>query len=346
MAHHSIVGFVYFNTGTWQWSENPVLNQLGQSTVALFFMITGFLFTEKCSAPTVRWQALYISRVARLTPLYAVVVVVVFAAVFALSGFQLHVPPSEFLMEFGQWLAFVCFGRPGINGMENSWTLIAGVNWSLRFEWIFYVVGLPLIFLTSRVLSRNRLLVFYFISLIGLVAFGQLRGGLHGGPLCLAHFLCGIIAAFTYENHTGRLLISSRPFHIAAALSLVILGFMTDSGNAIAIAVTLFFFLAAVGGLSIFGLLKTRAAIWMGDISYGIYLIHGLVLWSTFYMSKKLGLLNSLDTLAFVIVLPLMGLFVLALASLSYIFLEKPTIEFGRSLASDSLRKTTAGQPI
>jgi hypothetical protein len=66
MAHHSVTAFVYFNTGDWSWSHNPALNHLGQSTVAMFFMITGFLFTEKCSAQTVNWRSLYISRGARL----------------------------------------------------------------------------------------------------------------------------------------------------------------------------------------------------------------------------------------------------------------------------------------
>ena len=104
MSHHAVTSYIYFTTGVWEWSNNATLNQLGQSTVALFFMITGFLFTEKCTAPSVNWRNLYVSRFSRLVPLYAVVILVLFTVVMALSDFELNVPRLEFVKELAQWL--------------------------------------------------------------------------------------------------------------------------------------------------------------------------------------------------------------------------------------------------
>jgi hypothetical protein len=180
--------------------------------------------------------------------------------------------------------------------MEMSWTLIAGVNWSLRYEWAFYVIGLPLLFVLSRFLSRNALLVASLALLTAAIVTAQLRGGLHGSLLYVVHFLCGITSAFVYENALGRRIISSRAFHGLAALSLVVLGIVPDSGKASVLVVSMLFFLATIGGLSCFGLLATRSAVWLGDISYGIYLTHGMVLWMTYYVCKRTGVLADLNS--------------------------------------------------
>src|SRR5476649_2958569 len=44
MIHHSFTAYGYFMRGQWIWSSSSIFNQLGQSSVAMFFMITGFLF--------------------------------------------------------------------------------------------------------------------------------------------------------------------------------------------------------------------------------------------------------------------------------------------------------------
>lgn len=342
VTHHALTAYIYFTTGAWDWSRNPVLNHLGQTTVAIFFMITGFLFTEKCTARSLNWRSLYISRIARLAPLYSIVVVIVFAAVLALSDFTLRVPPAELLKQFVQWLAFVCLGRPDINGMAMSWTLIAGVNWSLKFEWAFYLFGVPLLFAVSRVLSRGSMFVGSLGLLAAAIVLVGIRGELDGAPLYMLHFLCGITSAFIYENKLGRAVISSRMFHLVAASSAILLGFVPNSHNALALVVALLIFLASIGGLSIFGILKRPSAVWLGDISYGVYLIHGLILYATLYALREHGLLPYFGSPLFIGILPTIGAVVTILASLSYVYIEKPMIALGRSLAK---RKTVGAQP-
>src|SRR5579862_6911783 len=45
--HHSCVWYFYLRTGKWELPPSRLYVQLGQSSVALFFMITGFLFYSK-----------------------------------------------------------------------------------------------------------------------------------------------------------------------------------------------------------------------------------------------------------------------------------------------------------
>lgn len=204
MTHHTITAYNYFETGYWQWSENATLNNLGQSTVAIFFMITGFLFTEKLINHKIDWKTLYISRLARLTPLHSVVIIALFLLALSITNFEIRVEPHILFKQFLQWLTFACFGRPDINGIQNSWTMIAGVNWSLRYEWGYYVVGLPLLgFLTKKV-SRRIIITGLFLSIAGFIISSIIIGPISGAPLYVTHFVCGILSAYIFQNTYGK----------------------------------------------------------------------------------------------------------------------------------------------
>lgn len=333
MVHHSITAYNYFETGIWQWSENPTLNNLGQSTVAIFFMITGFLFTEKIASGTTNWRALYISRAARLIPLHSIVIIVLFLIIILLTNFKLKVTPISLTKELLQWLTFVIFGRPDINGFDKSWIIIAGVNWSLKYEWGFYIIGLPILNLLFKFLSRNKVLfgLLLLIAIYSIVA--TVKGDETGPALYLIHFVCGIASALIFKSSRGRKFISSTPFKIIAVASLSFMMIFPNSGTAPVLLASILFFLAIVGGYSFFGALRSPAAVWLGDISYGIYLIHGMLLWITFHTNKSIQTTTDLNSSAFILLLLGLGTAVMLIATASYLYLEKPMISYGKSLS-------------
>lgn len=128
--HHSCIWYFYLRTGEWAVPPSGFYTQLGQVSVALFFMITGFLFTaELVSTPANKmdWLRLYTSRVLRITPLWLAVkiAVVVLAAV----------------MRYWHWDQ----GNPPLFPSTASTGLMtASVAWILYYEWTFYL-ALPLI---------------------------------------------------------------------------------------------------------------------------------------------------------------------------------------------------------
>jgi len=321
LVHHSYAAYGYFAYGRWTWSSSAVLNQLGQTTVALFFMISGFLFTTKVMSPTVDWKALYLSRIARLTPLYALVVSVVFLAVFALSDGVIREPAWDIVAELVQWLAFVCFDRPNINDFPMTWTLIAGVNWTLKYEVLFYLFWVPVLYGVARLLPPYARFVAALAAIC--IAMALLMNGVLSG-MYITHFLGGILVAYAYAISPIRSLMQKMLFRYLAVAAAVLLLFMPDSNNVLALFCALIIFTAIVGGASAYGILATRGALWLGDISYGIYLIHGLVLWFTLYTLRGMFDLQQIGLLSYVAVVVMVVGAVVMLASLSYAKMEKP----------------------
>jgi len=327
LIHHSITSYIYMTTGQWIYGESSILNQLGESTVALFFMITGFLFTLKAMSKEINYKDLYVSRLARLGPLYWIIVVILFAVVMSLNGGVLRESSKTLLLELMKWLGFVVFGRPDVNAQYMSWTLIAGVNWSLKYEVLFYLFAVPALHVAARIFVPIKLLL-ATISLICILFFLRFHYSFSGGiSLYVAQFLGGISIAYVYKIPILYKLTKTMVFKIIAMICVMALLSMTHSTNNIAIICTTVVFAAVVGGSSLFGLLNTRAAIWLGDISYGIYLIHGLILWVTLTVIGKFMMLSSIDMSSFWFAIILVSFVVTLLASLSYMLMERPIMQ-------------------
>ncbi|RYZ83642.1 MAG: acyltransferase, partial [Proteobacteria bacterium] len=67
--HHSCIWYFYLQTGRWEVPPSSLYTMLGQGAVALFFMVTSFLFATKIlysKANRIDWFGFYILRAARL----------------------------------------------------------------------------------------------------------------------------------------------------------------------------------------------------------------------------------------------------------------------------------------
>ncbi len=165
-----------------------------------------------------------------LGPLYATVVSAVVLSVFALTNWSLQVPPAALARELACWYLFVIPGRPDINLLPDTATIIAGVNWSLAYEWGFYF-ALPLLYFPLRFFKPAqsspevpfRCSYWYFL-------IGALRGhDVQELRLYLLHFGSGILASLIYRDPALRRLISESIFlHGAALVGLLVLGCLSD----------------------------------------------------------------------------------------------------------------------
>ncbi len=102
--HHSLIWRGYVLTGVWQAPDSNFYNQLGQSSVGLFFMITGFLFTRRLLEGNVDWLRLYAGRFARLafapTRRAALAAIACLLAALLLFHSAFRLPPLIFLTAF------------------------------------------------------------------------------------------------------------------------------------------------------------------------------------------------------------------------------------------------------
>jgi cytochrome c oxidase assembly factor CtaG len=123
-VHHAAIWYAFLKTGQWVVPESRLFTHLGQSTVTLFFMITGFLFYGKMlesrhqRAP-VDWLRLYVSRCLRILPLYLLVML---AGIFviALIRYSGWVQPMQAPWDENHCPACSRQGSPGRWGMSGS----------------------------------------------------------------------------------------------------------------------------------------------------------------------------------------------------------------------------------
>lgn len=267
--HHSVIWYFYLSSGTWAGPPSRFYSHLGQMSVALFFMITSFLFYSKIlDSRPIDWTRLYVSRLLRLGPLYLVAVSGMLVLVGLHTGWQLRVPVTELLASIGRWLLFL---KPDVNQVHDTYLLLAGVTWTLPYEWAFYF-ALPLIALASR--RRVPVAALLVAALVPVCILGAgLR--LHFfGP-----FLGGIIAAVLVRLSWFRWLAVSRACSLVvlACPVFVVTHYSTAYYWVPLVVLSLAFSLIAAGN-SVFGLLTTRVSRAMGEITYSIYLLHGLLL--------------------------------------------------------------------
>jgi peptidoglycan/LPS O-acetylase OafA/YrhL len=113
---------------------------------------------------------------------------------------------------------------------------------------------------------------------------------------------------------------------------LVLLGLRIDSHSAIAVGLTFVVFLAVLGGSSLGGFLRRPAVIWLGEISYGIYLIHGMVIFWVLHSARETAVLAKLNLPTFTLMAAGMAVVIVILASVSFVYLEKPAMNWAKRL--------------
>ena len=272
--HHGVIWHGFLRTGRWEAPPSAFYNHLGQASVVLFFMITAFLFVGKLRDSRERpidWLRLFVSRTLRLTPLYLLAMLGLLLLCGALSGWTLQVPASELRPALLHWLFFTIGGAGDINAIPQTFTLIAGVTWSLPLEWMFYLL------LPTLALLMRRAAPWWLAGLTLLAAIGIWSH--HKHPWMLAAFAGGGMAAWVARHpRTSRLART----HAGSAIVVAALVLAAASSPHVLnwrpmLALTVAFTLIAAGS-DLFGALTARVSIALGELAYGIYLMHGLLL--------------------------------------------------------------------
>lgn len=280
--HHSAVWYFYLKTGQWKAPPSNLYVHFGHSSVLLFFMITGLLFFNKLLGDRnggVRWDRLYVSRILCLGPLYGFVVLMLFVIVLVLSRGELTQTPLSLLSGIFRWITFTIIGASDLNGIKDTFIIVAGVTWSLRYEWLFYF-SLPVLSLLIGNVPPFRYLC---LSAVALAGFAALSPPWHTIYPYLMAFLGGMLAAVLTRADLPRRYLVSLPASIfvvtcfAAAVAFHANAFTWQP----ILLLTAAFCVIATGN-DIFGLLSHRFSRALGELAYSIYLVHGLLLFTVF----------------------------------------------------------------
>ncbi|MGH8082675.1 MAG: acyltransferase family protein [Lysobacter sp.] len=353
-ATHVIVHYDYLMTGVWKPSAAQFYNTAGVVSVVVFFMLTGFLFWNKLLKADGRpgWKELYIGRVFRLGPMYVAAVLAMICVVAYRTGFQWRVPPGEAIASALAWLALgIVPPPPTINGYVGTGTILAGVTWTLFFEWLFYF-SLPLLAIFVR---RRRHLMFTttvvtlcLLTIVAATWSGGFEPGVKPRPILMLAVLAelilmlasGMFVASLQHAGIGARLRLEKPVWGAAALACVVLVFaVLLSTRKIGMAQLLLlcplvgtFFLIVCSGNRLFGVLSWAPARRLSNMSYSIYLSQGLAMVAVFAIPGVKAYALS-GTVAFWIVNIGCGL-LLCLSSLAtYLYIEEPGIRMGKRIS-------------
>lgn len=324
--HHAVIWFYYLKTSAWTVPPSNLYTHFGQSGVALFFMITAFLFTNKLIQKSednrFDWFRLYISRLFRLTPLYLTLVLIVLLVVCILSDWQLRDGLKSLALSILMWISFSFPWAPDINGVEKTRMIVAGVTWSLPYEWLFYF-SLPLIGLLLRIRVPIFFLILGIISCLVIIFHSYY---LHSEYRWIT-FLGGILAAFIVQYESITKIGQSNIAALVAIFALLAILFFPSAYHLVPITLLTIFFIIVACGNSLFGLLETKFSVSVGEIAYSIYLIHGLILFICFKFIFGFNYIKNLDPLSYWLIISLVIPFLIFISNFTYKFIEKPGLD-------------------
>lgn len=320
-------------TGQWAGSPNPFYNMFGTVAVRLFFMVTAYLFWSKLlvNQGRMKWSSFYIKRFCRIAPVYWCACLCVFIIVMIETHWTLHVSWLAFCKQIGAWLSLGILPLPDINNHMMSFMILLGVVWTLQYEWLFYVL-LP--FVSWFAQSKRRALHFILCAIVVLciIAFFSYAYPIFSQILAvLFMFLMGMLCATLQQYFIKIPLNSTIQSFLVLSIIIAIFVFAPDGVYFSTILFAMIFFLI-ISGCSIFGLLTLPASQRMGEVSYGIYLLQGIVFYWVYSVQfiRHYVLQGSIE---FWCIMTLICSFILFFAIFVHILFEKPGIQLGYKLS-------------
>ena len=327
--HHAAIWHQYIIIGEWRPPPSRFYANLGPAGVSMFFMITGYLFWSQMLKTRGRpnFLKLYVGRLFRIVPLYLVLALIVLVSVGFATHWRLNESPFSVSNEVARWLAGGVLDVPDVNAYHAS-LISASVTWSLSYEWMFYAS-----LIVTAFFARNPLAGFLLplVGLITVILLFYCGYRLFEAKIALL-FSVGMIAAAVREPLASAALNGIPQWALSAvaigAAALAVMGFDGMFGVAPELLLGVGFLLI-VSGATLFGLLLTRPARRLGDISYGIYLLQGPVLLLAFSF-PALRVASAASPAVHWSLAAIAAAALTAFATLTHSLVERPGIRAGR----------------
>ncbi|WP_325197302.1 acyltransferase [Kingella oralis] len=318
-AHHFYLMYRWNTEGQWSVADNFGLHwmyfaqNLGAIPVSLFFMITGFLFLNKLKQKEINWKNLYIARIRRIMPLYLLSLLFVVYASFKAVGVE-----NVAFWDGADWLFhWATFRYQPLNGFI-SFVSNAGVQWTLLYEWGFYF-SLPFIHTAMHQLPASNKKQWGVMALCGaLFVWIITQTDTH-------HYWQFVLSAAAVSLSDVLLPFIRRYkkwLNVALPLLLLATAFLFPPYTPINRILVALLFLLLAGGYDFGGILRHHGMKMLGDMSYSIYLTHGVVLYSVFVLGGWFNF-QAHGLLVYIATFPLIFVLVLLLSCTTYFGVER-----------------------
>jgi len=329
-------------TGQWFGGEWPVASSPfsaliieGHSAVALFMVLSGFIFAYGTYGKEISYSKFILNRILRIYPLYLVVIF-----------FSISISPQNFVLA-----EFVSTVLPLANVGLMQTNGAVGMSWAVAVEFQFYLI-FPFILLALNSAPAKTIVSIIAVAL----AFRLLAIGLGADPRDMSYshlvgridqFVLGMGAALLLRALNGSRYLLLSMFFGGAGAVVYMLFWLNHHGGwvsqvwwkilwpTIEGAVYAVFIVGYVGSKNMFPVLLSNCLCKVGECSFSIYLLHfSIVL--MFATRKDLVFHptgnSKLDLIfmMFVVVLPV----VLVFSMLTYRVIERPFLSFRKRYVS------------
>lgn len=282
----------------------------GGNAVTFFFVLSGFLITylllkENNNTGSISIKKFYIKRTLRIWPLYFLLVIIgtlILPQAFSLLKINYIMPYT-----FGQVWYYFLFFFPGLVTFYFGNHLLEPL-WSIGVEEVFYLMWAPLFrFCRKKILPILLFIIALKISLM-LIATYFIKDGLFEFIVSIFSFeamAIGGLGAYFVFNRQGsfsNFFFYKKPVQLV--IYLVLANYLFFHGNidnavwnsifkipVISKIIIDFMFLYLIIGVSLIDnsiiKLRNKFLSFLGEISYGIYMYHMLVIFAIMLFMKK-----------------------------------------------------------
>ncbi|MFU0921021.1 acyltransferase family protein [Kluyvera sichuanensis] len=311
--HHYVFNYFYYTEHAWVISGYHFFNFIGPFAVSMFFILSGYLFSNIGSKTTNWWFSFFVKRIFRIAPM-AIISSLLCISIIYKSDWINH--GTIFLIL--QWMDAGLFNiRPDLFGVEHSNIINAGVTWTLMWEWRLYI-ALPLISILIPIKWRLHASLTISALSLALYLFWKIKLPEHDNFIFRAIFLfsTGFLCKHLSFDLIKKIAIK-RSIHLIVTIMFFSTILTEKNGAIMGLILPPILFLLICNGFTIFGLLNNAGACRIGKISYSIYLIHGIIWYASFNKIIITSHLMLYSTIAF--------LSILIISSILSITIEHPT---------------------
>ncbi len=327
----------------------PIFHR-GTEAVLVFFTLSGFLiikslFVEKDRTGTISIKDFYIRRILRIYPVYYLVVILGFTIYHVV--FPLLDVPYEPDYNIGEGLLLCIFFLPNVFHINYEPGGILDILWSIGIEEQFYLFIAPIAFLLpkKRFLSFLGIftIVFYLIFYYSPITYFRDYYSLFfyfsfGGLVAIANYL-KLDKAILF-NRGGQLLLTL----------LFVAHFTTDLFKLLPEPayhfVSMILFGIFVANISFnpnpLFQIKNKALNYLGNISFGIYMYHMIVVYAVLFLFMKFDYGRELPNALQIILINLTAIAGTILAAhLSFKYLEMPFLKLKEHFRNSPKKEKT-----
>jgi peptidoglycan/LPS O-acetylase OafA/YrhL len=262
----------------------PLVHRGGQIAVPVFFILSGFVlaynYTHRFQTFSFKniWHFLLL-RLARIYPVHLVTLLFVLAMVGVSRFWEVDLDPTGYTLR--DFILNIFLVHTWIPDARLNWNY---PSWSISSEWFAYIFFPVTTLLTSRwITSLRQTIAFLLLTLTSSILLLTFWGGLsfHLLLLVIPTFLSGT-AVFGLLRHFPSAIPSNLWIWVPECLVLLAIAVCLIAPPNVALAFLAFSFLSIILVLAwirgqCHNLWKSAALVFLGEISYSLYMTHTLV---------------------------------------------------------------------